>query len=329
MDQPPFPPAILLYGQEQGLIAKQIAEIRDKIIKDEGEADFDAETFYAGDISEERFINACQAFPFLSTRRFVLLKDADRIAIEPRTTLLNYLEKPSATTMLVVHAGNLDAKNLLRKGFESSKTAWAIPFYPLEGRALSGWIRQQLQQDGYTVDNDALQYLSLRLDGDTMAAANELEKLQLFLGDNRQVGLNEVMAVVGETSQFSSFGLATAISNGEVAQALNILDRLLASGEEPLALMGIITRRIRQLIQGQDLLKNRENPKMVVRKLGIFWREEREFLTQCNTVPAKNLADSLLDCLEADQSLKGGGGTPKRVMGGLVMRLCGRFGGRR
>ncbi|MBF0455126.1 MAG: DNA polymerase III subunit delta [Magnetococcales bacterium] len=324
----PPPPAILLFGQEQGLIAKQVALLQSRIIKEESEADFDREIFFAGDLDQERFFSACQAFPFLSSHRFILLKEAHRIPQEARKNLLAYLKKPSATTLLVVQSGNLEASNPLRKGFETSKIAWAAPFYPLEGHALGGWIRQQLQEKGYQVDNDALSYLAQRLEGDTLAAANELEKLQLFLGDERRVGLEEVMAVVGETLQHSPFGLASATANGQKKEALKILDKLLESGEEPLALLGILTLRLRRIIQGQALLSQGENPKAVARKLRIFWREERAFFNQCHSTKPRTLANGLMDCLEADKALKGGGGTPKRVMGGLIMRLASRFAGR-
>ncbi len=327
LKKPPLPPAILLYGQEQGLIAKQVEQLQKLVIKDESAADFDAETFFAENLDEERFINACQGFPFLSKTKF-LLKEADKIANDAKKTLLNYLKKPSASTLLVVQSANLEAKNTLRKGFETSKTAWIIPYYPLEGNKLGAWIQQYLQKNGYKVDRDALQHLSQRLNGDTSAAASELDKLQLFVGENRQITLKEVFAVVGETVQHSVFGLASAISKGETKKALHILDRLLDGGEEPLAMIGVITLRMRRIIQGQALLNEGENPKSISRKLQIFWKEEGEFLAQCRIMKTATLANGLLDCLEADKALKSGGGSPARIMGGLIMRLSSRFGRR-
>lgn len=324
----PLPPAILLYGQEQGMIAQQTKRLFKEIVTEEGAADFDAETFYAGALDEERFVSACQGFPFLNRTKWVLLKEADRLSPSARQTLLGYLDSPSQTTFLVVQSANLEASSPLRKKFETSKTAWAIPFYPLEGRALADWIRGQLQEGGYRLDHDALQYLVVRLEGDTLAAASELEKVRLFLGDERQIGLREVMAVVGETAQYSGFGLSLATTNGQTVEALHILDRLMESGEEPLALLGMLAMRIRRIIQGQQLISQGEDPKSVTRKLKVFWKEERAFLNQCHSIRSRRLADGLLDCLEADAAMKGGGGPPGRVMSGLIMRLSGRFSGR-
>ncbi|MBF0381737.1 MAG: DNA polymerase III subunit delta [Magnetococcales bacterium] len=320
-----LPSAILLYGQEQGLIVSQIAQLQKSVISDPSAADFDLEAFFAENLDEERFISACKGFPFLSKTKFILLKEADKINKEAKKTLLNYLAEPSPTTLLVVQSGNLEAKDPLRKGFESNKTAWCIPYYPLEGGKLSSWIRQQLQEQGYKIDRDALQHLSQRLDGDTLAAKSELEKLLLFVGDNRNINLNEVLACVGETLQHSSFGLVSATTNGKTAEALHILDRLMDGGEEPLAMIAILAMRIRRIIQGQSLLNAGENPKVVCKKLRIFWKEEQEFLTQCRLIKSADLASGLMDCLGADKALKSGGGNPARIMGGLVLRLGSRF----
>jgi DNA polymerase III subunit delta len=321
-----LPPAVLLYGQEQGLIENQVEQLQKLVITDPGAADFDAETFYSENLDEERFISSCKGFPFLSKTKFILLKEADKINKEAKKTLLSYLKDPSQTTILVVQSANLEAKDPLRKGFETSKTAWAIPYYPLEGGKLSAWIRQHLQKQGYKVDRDALQHLSHRLEGDTLAASSELQKLLLFVGESRNISLNEVMACVGETVQHSSFALVSATANGKTAEALHILDRLLEGGEEPLAMIAILAMRIRRIIQGQSLLNAGENPKIACKKLKIFWKEEQEFLTQCRLVKSANLANGLMDCLAADKALKSGGGNPTRIMGGLVMRLSSRFG---
>ncbi|MBF0448296.1 MAG: DNA polymerase III subunit delta [Magnetococcales bacterium] len=324
-----MPPAILLYGLEQGLIGNHVEALRKQTLLDDGAADFDAETFFGQDLNQERFFSACQSFPFLSKKKFILLKEADKTLPEARKNLLAYLSAPVKTTLLVLQADNMEASHAIRKGFESSKSAWAIPFFPLEGGELSRWIRDYLKKNGYQVDPDALQHLSQRLGGNSQSAASELDKLQLFLGDNRTVGLDEVLAVVGETVQYSSFGLASALFNGQTQETLTILDKLLETGEAPLAMLGTIAMRLRRIIQGQALLKQGENPKIVSKKLRIFWREEREFLNHCHSINPKSLANSLLDCQEADKALKGGGGTPQRVMSGLVMRMSGRFRGRR
>ena len=327
LQQGPLPDALLLYGQDQGLVL-QAAEAVRQALPEAIASDFDCETFFGGDLDEERFLTACRAFPMFAPRRLVWVKNADRLNPAARKTVAGYLNDSSASTVLLATADNLEAANPLRKGFESDRKAWCVPFYPLEGRELGGWIRRQLTARGYSVDNDALFQLGEQLGGDTAAATRELEKLILFLGDQRRIGLEEVLAVVGETTTHSGFALAAAITAGQTAQALAILERLMQSGEEPLGLLGMIAMRLRRLAQAAALLERGDDPKRVAGRLKIFWKEQALFFSQCQAIPSRHLADGLLNCLEADTALKSGG-QPVRTMERLVMKLAGRFDRRR
>ncbi len=325
------PGAVLLYGQDQGLVLAAASALRQATFQEEF-ADFNLETFFGGDLNAERFLGSCQSYPFLASRRLVLLKDADQLSTAMNQVVVQYLKRPSPSTLLLVLAGNLEAKSVLRKGFEASSDGWCIPFYPLEGRELRQWLAVQLQQEGFQADEDALHYLCEHLAGDTRNSRQELEKLILFMGDQRRVRLDDVLAMVGETTTYSGFGLAAAITAGQLQEALAILDKLLESGEEPIALLGVISQRLRRLgLCGEGLAQGKD-PKGLAAQLQIFWKEQTLFFAQSRTIPARRLADGLLYCLEADRQLKGGSETPippGQVMERLVMRLASRFGGRR
>ncbi|MEO5363651.1 MAG: DNA polymerase III subunit delta [Magnetococcus sp. DMHC-8] len=331
----PPPPAILLFGQDQGLVMAATTALRQATCAEE-QADFNLETFFGGDLTAERLLGSCQSYPFLAPRRLVIIKNADQLSTALGNTVLQYLKRPSSTTLLLVLAGNLETQHLLRKGFEASQTAWAIPFYALEGRELRQWLAVQLQQEGFQAEEDALHYLCEHLAGDTRNSRQELDKLILFMGNpgttGRRIRLEDVLAMVGETTTCSGFGLAAAITAGQLQAALTILDKLLESGEEPIALLGIISQRLRRLGLGSEGLAQGKDPKSLAAQLQIFWKDQADFFEQIRAIPAHRLADGLLHCLEADRQLKGGAATPTppaQVMERLVMRLASRLGNRR
>ena len=321
------PVAVLLYGADQGLVLAQVGLLRQRALADD-DGDFDAEIFYGGDLDEARFLASCRAFPLAAPRRFVTLKEGDRLAPAAQKTVLEYLKRPSQTTLLVITATALDVRNALRKGFESHKIAWCVPFYPLEGVALQQWLGTRLREDGFTIDAEALHHLAQRLSGDTRAAAEELEKLRQFMGNQRQIDVAAVYAVVGETAVYTPFALAGAVTAGQVGEALHTLDRLLAAGEEPIALLGMIAQRLRKLAQAGGLLADGENPKAVAVRLKVFWKEQTTFFAQTHALPPRRLADALLACQKADAALKSGGNPPDRILSRLVMHLATRLGGR-
>ncbi|MBF0402250.1 MAG: DNA polymerase III subunit delta [Magnetococcales bacterium] len=326
----PPPQAVLLFGQDQGLITTAALTLRHATLQ-ESDTDFDLETFFGGDLNTERLLSSCRSYPFLASRRLVILKDADQLSAANVQAILHYLKRPSATSLLLVLAGNLEAKHPLRKGFEGDDTAWCIPFYALEGRALQQWLSTQLQQERFHVEPDALHYLCEHLAGDTRNSQQELDKLMLFMGNKRNIQLEDVLAMVGETTTYSGFGLAAAITAGQLQEGLTILEKLLESGEEPIALLGVISQRLRRLALCAEQLAQGKEPRSIAAQLQIFWKEQAQFFQQSRTIPARKLADGLLYCLDADRYLKGGATASlpaAQVMERLVMRLASRLGNR-
>ncbi|MBF0628036.1 MAG: DNA polymerase III subunit delta [Magnetococcales bacterium] len=315
------PPSVLLiYGQEQGLAARQALQVRRAVVSVADE-EMDAESHHGADLDVGRFLSGCNAFPFFAKKRFVLLKEADQLAAPARDALLKYLKSPSKSSVLVVLAGPLEAKNLLRKTFEADKTAWCLPCYPLEGRELVNWLRSSLKEAGFAVDDDAVSMLAERLEGDARNAESELEKLIVFLGERRRVTLEDVLESIGGSGTQNGFTLAAAVMGGRTGPALTILDGLLEGGEEPLMLLGLLVQRLRRVIQGAALLDKGEDQERIAMILQVFWKEKNEFFTQARSLGVRRLANGLLRCQEADRELKSGG-EPRRVMERLVMGLA-------
>ncbi|MEO5329652.1 MAG: DNA polymerase III subunit delta [Magnetococcus sp. THC-1_WYH] len=316
-----LPPCILLYGQDQGMLLRESQAIRLLVLGDGAEEGFDGESFQGGEFNEERFLTACRAFPFFATKRLVHIKEVDQLNASGRKTVNDYCKKPSQSTVLLMTGGNLPANNLIRKTCELDKIHWSVAYFPLEANNLKVWLKNHLAQSGFEVEADALRFLAGRLDGDTLSAEAEMEKLMLFMGNQRQIGLDECLAMVGETRVHSGFGLMDALFSGHRREALGILDRLLAAGEDPLLLLGLLTSRLRRFIQAQTLLAAGEDQQAVAKKLNVFWKENDAFFSQCRQFKESYLAQGLLDCLEADTFLKSGGETD-RVLAGLVMRIA-------
>lgn len=321
LQQGPLPEAMLLYGQEQGVAASHALLARRAVLSAEDE-EMDFETHHGADLDVGRFLSGCNAFPFFAKRRCVLLKDADQLTAPGRESLLRYLKSPASGAVLVVLAGALDARSPLRKAFEAHKSAWCIPYYPLEGRELIGWIHVALRERGHAADDEAIRLLAERLEGDARNAASEIEKLTLYVGTGRRITVEDVLESVGGSGSQNAFALTSALFSGRAGQALTILDGLLEAGEEPLALLAILLQRLRRLIQGVALLEKGETPEAVIASLQVFWKEKGEFIAQTRQFSARRLANALLRCQEADRDLKSGG-EPRRVMERLVMGLAG------
>ncbi|MBF0296496.1 MAG: DNA polymerase III subunit delta [Magnetococcales bacterium] len=320
------PTMALLYGPESGLVARHAALLRRSVVSAEDE-EMDAENLHGADLDVTRLLAACNAFPFFARRRSVELREGDQLNAAARKAVLGYLASPSQSSLLTVLAGPLEVRHPLRKAFEEHKSAWCVPHFPLEGRELHAWLKERLREAGFAVEADAIPALAERLEGDARNAESELEKLMLFLGDRRRVTLEDVLASVGESGTRSGFALAEAVLGGRVEQALPILDHLLEAGEEPLALLGLLTQRLRRLAQGMHALRQGEDPESIATRLQVFWKEKNDFFARMRSTSPRWLANALLRCQEADRELKSSG-SEQRIMERLVIGLAHKTSGR-
>lgn len=160
------------------------------------------------------------------------------------------LEHPPDTAWLIVEAGDLAASNPVRKAFERSSHAVAAPAYPLEGRGLASFIHHAAEEAGVTIEPNALELLLESLAGDRLAGRGELEKLFLYVHDKKIATIEDVEAIVGDTTGARTDEVIDAALLGDNEALEAELDRYHAEGGSVGALG---TLALRHLIQLQSL----------------------------------------------------------------------------
>jgi DNA polymerase III subunit delta len=119
-----------------------------------------------------------------------------------------------------------------------------------EGDAVK-WATDTANAEQVELDNDAARELVDALGGDMMMVANELEKLLLFVGNHKRITLGDVETLVLAAKQRSFYELTDAISAGDRARALKVLDAILSSGDGEDAAIGhlyMLQRTLRQML---------------------------------------------------------------------------------
>ena len=119
-----------------------------------------------------------------------------------------------------------------------------------EGDA-ANWAIQSASVDGVKLDADAARELVDSLGGDMMMIANELEKLVLFVGEKKHIGLGDVETMVLAAKQRSFYELTDAISSRDRERALAVLDAILSSADGEEAAIGhlyMLSRTFKQML---------------------------------------------------------------------------------
>ncbi|MBF7730914.1 DNA polymerase III subunit delta [Pseudomonas sp. N040] len=243
--------------------------------------------------------------------------------------LLDYLARPAADTLLLISLPKLDGS--------AQKTKWAkalidggdcqfVQIWPVETSQLPQWIRQRLAQAGLNASQAAVELIAERVQGNLLAAAQEIEKLRL-VADGQQIDVAQVLAAVADSARFDVFGLLDATLNGAATQALRMLEGLRGEGEEPLFICAMLAREIRllaglalQVSQGTALERAFAAARPPV------WDKRKPLLGKAlQRHTARQLNHLLLDAQQIDAQIKGQApGDPWNSLARLCLKLAGQ-----
>ena len=157
------------------------------------------------------------------------------------------LDRPPNSAWVIVEASDLGKTSPLRKAFEDSRSAAALPTYALEGANLTAFIYAAAAEAGIEIEPEALELLSETLAGDRLASQGELEKLFLYVHDTRRVRLEDAAAIVGETTEAETDQVIDSALVGDNESLEAGLNRLRAEGGSFAALGALALRHLIQL----------------------------------------------------------------------------------
>jgi len=161
--------------------------------------------------------------------------------------LTQYSANLSPDNVLLIICNKLESASTRTKWYKAVEAAGAsIPCWPIDAKQLPRWISQRLNSVGLTADSEALQMLADRVEGNLLAAAQEIQKLRLFT-ENNTIDADTIAAAVTDSARYDVFGLVDRALEGDIRGSLRILHGLKAEGNEPLALLWAISRELRTL----------------------------------------------------------------------------------
>ncbi len=161
--------------------------------------------------------------------------------------LLDELIKLKPQNLIILEAGNLKPSSPMRKLFEKSPNAAALPCFPDEIRDITRLIDEELTENKISISSPARTLLIHSLGSDRGVSRQELIKLALYAHDKPQIDVEDIEAIIGDSSQLAYDQLISLIMAGNGVEALSKLDRLLASGLTNAGLTTLLGRHLTRL----------------------------------------------------------------------------------
>jgi DNA polymerase-3 subunit delta len=183
--------------------------------------------------------------------RFPAGRPDERIAVP---ALVELMREPAADSLLLFLAGALDRRAQGSAWFtRADEIGWVVEHPVLAPEKLPGWIAERLARLGRRAEPAAVETLCRLFEGNLLALEQELRKLALLSGE-QPLTVADVEASASDSARYSVGALSDACLQGDGVQALRILGSLRAEGDEPVLLLTVLTREIRQLARLAALL---------------------------------------------------------------------------
>jgi DNA polymerase III subunit delta len=186
-----------------------------------------------------------------ASRRVLELRLASARPGPGAATLLRLIETAGDDLLLVIVAGRLDreAQGAAWVRAAQERGAW-LALWPPSATQFPAWLERRLRAAGLDLPADAVQRLADATEGNLLAAAQEVEKLQLRYGRGARIGAEELASALADQARFEVQQLTEALASGDAARALRILAGLRAEGDEPLRVLWWLVRALRGRASG-------------------------------------------------------------------------------
>lgn len=258
------------------------------------------------DFSWESLLHSAAEMSLFGERKVIELRLPDgKPGAEGSKALCAYLEQASGDDVLLVISGKIDRQSQNSKWYKAlEKSGAVVQVWPVGAREMPRWLRQRLGQAGLDIDDDALDLLAERLEGNLYAAVQEVEKLKL-LADGKQVTLATVTTAVLDNARYNLFTMVDTALAGNAEATLRMLHGLRGEGTDAVPLLWGVTREIRALYALQLELEVGQ-PRSAVFNSHRVWKSREAAVTAAlQRHPSRALGAMLQDALAIDGCIKG------------------------
>ena len=163
-----------------------------------------------------------------------------------------YCARPGADILTLVSLPRLDRAGQSSAWFGALGAAGVVvDVFPVERARLPAWIGERLARQGQRAPREVLEFLADRVEGNLLAAFQEVQKLAL-LAPEGELGLDDVREVVANVARYDAYDASAALLSGDTARYVRVIEGLRGEGEAPTFVLWAIAEDLRALARVQS-----------------------------------------------------------------------------
>jgi DNA polymerase-3 subunit delta len=243
---------------------------------------------------------------------------------EGGAALGDYAAAPPPDNLLLISGGRLDGKSKQTKWFRALDSAGVvIELWPVAPDRLGGWLQRRMQQHGKHMDAEAAEFVALRVEGNLLAASQELDKLALLV-DGATIGIEDVLRSVADSARFNAFDLVDAALLGDQERVVRTLRGLRAEGHELPMVLGGVMWELRQVCAMACAMQAGASREQAMNAAHVWPQRRARVSAALSRHAAPDMTAFLRDAAAADSASKGAfRADPWRLLEEFLLRVAG------
>lgn len=266
------------------------------------------------------------AFSLFAEKKIIDLRiPSGKPGADGSRALVDYCANPPSDTLLLLTLPKLDRQQQNAKWFKVlDKLGAILQVWPIEPRRLPGWIENRLKRVGIQPSREAAAMLADRVEGNLLAARQEIEKLLLLHGPG-PLDAEQLAAAVSDSARYDVFELIDSALRGEADRCVQILTGLRGEGVAPPVVLWALHREVRNMAQISADVAKGLSPDHAISRARVFSKRialVRQGMGRLRTPQWLTLLDQ---CQQADGAIKGvGAASPWLLLERITLTMSGR-----
>jgi DNA polymerase-3 subunit delta len=304
----------LFYGDNEGLKEETIKKSFEKYYKNNI---FRYEEKEIVDNKRDFFDNVLTKSFFDNEKLVIINRATDKV----KEIIEELIEKNPRDTLFILNSKNLEKKSILRKFFEKGKKIICIPFYEDNNQTLNSIISQFFRNKKIPVSQQLINILIERSRGDRKNLNNELEKIENFSLNKKNINLQEIIKLTNLADNYSASELIDHSLAKNARKTVTILNENNYSDEDNIVIIRTLLGKLKRLVKIYELVDKKNNIDQAVSsfKPPIFWKDKPLVIQQIRSWKQDRLKSLIYESNEIELLIKKNSSMGKNILSDFLI----------
>lgn len=316
--------SIYLVSGDEPLLVNEAADAIRARARNEGFTERDLHVVERG-FDWQALLGDSRALSLFAQRKIIEIRLANPTpGDQGAAAIIELATQSSADNLVLIVTAKMDGRVQNSKWVSAiDKHGVIVQVWPVDLPKLPGWIRERLARHKLIADTAAAALLAERVEGNLLAAHQEVEKLALLLPPG-PVTTEVVLDAVADSARYDVLQLGEAAMRGATVRALRILDGLRGEGIDATLVLWAVNKDLQWIARAQYLMSRGQSADGAMNAIYV-WRPRQTAMKQAlSRLRPSTVRGLILDAERIDRSIKGAANfDPWVELEGLVARMAG------